>query len=153
MCLKFLLIFLTCVENLNENSLVEYLMINSLFDSLVLILSDPTLRGDLGHDVVVLIALLLNYRKYEGTNPYVVNLSILADELALNGYGQVISSSLIDFCRQYSLNLTEVQSASWFTSLSNIVGNMFISDELSDKTQIRSVANNTYFLTFLNNFH
>lgn len=109
-------------------------MINSLFDSLVLILSDPTLRGDLGHDVVVLITLLVNYRKHEGNNPYVVNLSILADELALNGYGQVISSSLIDFCRQYSLNLSEIQTSSWFTSLSNIVGNMFVSDDYYDKT-------------------
>lgn len=112
-------------------------MINSLFDSLIRLLSDPTMRGNYGHDVVVLITMLVNYRKYEETNPYIISLSILADELALNGYGQVISSSLIEYCRSYSLNLSEPQT-SWFSSLSNIVGQMFVSDEDCDKTsQIR----------------
>lgn len=33
--------------------------------------------------------LMVNYRKHEMTNPYTVNLSLLDDELILNGYGQV----------------------------------------------------------------
>ena len=33
--------------------------------------------------------LMVNYRKHEMTNPYTVQLSLLDDELILNGYGQV----------------------------------------------------------------
>jgi hypothetical protein len=49
-------------------------MINSLFDSLVKLLSDPVLRNFHGHEIVILLTLLVNYRKHEGTNPYVVQL-------------------------------------------------------------------------------
>lgn len=85
MCLKLFLVLVTGTNNVSHNILLEYIMMNSLFDSLIRLLSDPTLRAQHGHDVVILLTLLVNYRKYEATNPYVVQLSILADELALNG--------------------------------------------------------------------
>lgn len=88
MCLKLLLVLVTGTNNVSQNILLEYIMINSLFDSFVRLLSDPTLRAhnnNMVHDVVILLTLLVNYRKYEATNPYIVQLSILADELALNG--------------------------------------------------------------------
>lgn len=152
MCLKLLLVLLTGTDNVSQNVLLEYIMINSLFDSFVRLLSDPILRAQHGHDVVILLTLLVNYRKYEAANPYIVQLSILADELALNGYGQVISSSLIEFCRQYTQNLSEAQTSSWFSSLSNIVGNMFVSDEGYEKTQqIR--ANNALLLALYESVH
>lgn len=79
-----------------------------------------------------------------------MQLSILADEQALNGYGQVISNSLIEFCRQYSLTLPDVQPSSWFSSLSSIVGNMFVSDE-GQNQQIR--ANNALLLALYEAVH
>lgn len=149
LCLKLLLILVTGTDNVSQNVLLEYVMMNSLFESLVKLLSDPILRVDFGHDAVVLLTLLVNYRKHEG-NPYVVQLSILADEQALNGYGQVISNSLIEFCRQYSLTLPDVQPSSWFSSLSSIVGNMFVSDE-GQTQQIR--ANNALLLALYEAVH
>ncbi|XP_037027698.1 armadillo-like helical domain-containing protein 3 [Bradysia coprophila] len=151
MCLNLLLVLITGTNNVSQNILLEYIMINSLFDSFVRLLSDPTLRAQHGHDVVILLTLLVNYRKGERTNPYIVQLSILADELALNGYGQMISSSLIEFGRQYTKNMSEIQPSSWFSSLSNIVGNMFVSDEGCDREQIR--ANNALLLALYEAVH
>lgn len=79
-------VLVTGCNNVNQNILLEYIMINNrLFDSCVRLLSDPTLRQLHGHDVVILLTLLVNYRKNESANPYIVQLSILADELSLNG--------------------------------------------------------------------
>lgn len=64
----------------------------------------------------------------------------------------MISTSLIDFCRQYTQNLTEMHSSSWLSSLSNIVGNMFVSDEDCDRVQqIR--ANNALLLALYEAVH
>jgi hypothetical protein len=145
-CLKLLLIILTSTDNLNQNSLIEHLMVNNLFSSFIQIL-----ENEFSHEVVLLITLLVNYRKNEGTNPYVVQLSILADEFAMNSFGQIISSKLIEFCRCYSMDI-EGHSSSWLSSLSSIVGNMFISDDDTDKNlQIR--ANNSLLLALYENIH
>lgn len=64
----------------------------------------------------------------------------------------MISTSLIDFARQYTQNLSEIQPSSWFSSLSNIVGNMFVSDEGCDRVQqIR--ANNALLLALYEAVH
>ena len=151
-CLKLLLIILTGIDNLNQNVIIEQLMVHNLFSSFIRLLNDPDFHNcEFGNDVVLLVTLLVNYRKNEGTNPYVVQLSILADEYALNAFGQIISSKLVEFCRNYSLNL-EGHSTSWLSSLSSIVGNMFISDDDTDRTlQIR--ANNALLLALYENIH
>lgn len=169
--LKLWLVLVTGTDHVSQNVLLEYIMINnSIFDSLVNILSESQWRPRHGNDVVILLTLLVNYRKYEGaTNPYIVQLSLLADELALNGYSQVISAALIDFCRQYaSQNALDggqgngsaqtqghgssSSSSSWFSSLSNIVGNMFVSDEGVERVaQIR--ANNALLLALYEAIH
>ncbi|XP_018804172.1 PREDICTED: UPF0668 protein C10orf76 homolog [Bactrocera latifrons] len=152
MCLKLLLIIVTGTDNISQNVLLEYLTTYTLFDDFVRLLSDSTLRAQHGHDVVILLTVLVNYRKHEAANPYVVQLSILADEMALNGYGQMISQSLIDFCRQYMQSLSNVQSSSWFSSLSNIVGNMFVSDEGCERVQ-QIKANNGLLLALYEAVH
>uniref|UniRef100_A0ABI7WRL6 Armadillo like helical domain containing 3 n=2 Tax=Carnivora TaxID=33554 RepID=A0ABI7WRL6_FELCA len=91
------------------------------------ILSHPPSRREHGYDAVVLLALLVNYRKYESVNPYIVKLSIVDDEATLNGMGLVIAQALSEYNRQYKDKEEEHQSG-FFSALTNMVGSMFIAD-------------------------
>uniref|UniRef100_A0A8I5U825 Armadillo like helical domain containing 3 n=1 Tax=Pongo abelii TaxID=9601 RepID=A0A8I5U825_PONAB len=84
-------------------------MINSIFEAILQILSHPPSRREHGYDAVVLLALLVNYRKYEVTG--------------LLG-GQLLSFFLF---RQYKDKEEEHQSG-FFSALTNMVGSMFIAD-------------------------
>ncbi len=63
-------------------------------------------RSQHGHSAVLLLTILVQYRKYESANPYVLKLSILDQELALHGYGQVITSSLVSYTQGYEDSVT-----------------------------------------------
>lgn len=126
--LKFLLVLITATDNISQNTLLEYLMMNSIFEALIQILGHPTQRQVLGHDAALILTLLIQYRKYESANPYIVKLSILDDELALTGYAQVVSTLLADFNREYGKQGTETQTG-WFSALASMVGNMFVPEE------------------------
>ncbi|PVD29992.1 hypothetical protein C0Q70_09253 [Pomacea canaliculata] len=126
--LKLLLVFITAADNISQNTLLEYIMMNSVFEALIQILGHPTQRQVLGHDAALVLTLLVQYRKYESANPYVVKLSILDDELALTGYAQVVSTLLADFNREYERKSTEPQGG-WFSTLANMMGNMFVAEE------------------------
>lgn len=135
LCLKLLLLIVTGTDNVSQNTLLEYLMMNSIFETLIQLLTDASSRSQHGHDIVLLLTLLVNYRKHEAANPYIVKLSILDDQLALNGYGQVITASLSEFCHQFALQQSEAQASSWISSITNMVGSMFVSDESGFRTQ------------------
>lgn len=93
------------------------------------IISDPNIRHHFGCLGVQLISLLVQYRKSELVNPYVVKLSILDDELALTSFAQVISNSLSKYNMQYQQKLQEAETSGFFATLSNLVGNMFVGEE------------------------
>uniref|UniRef100_A0A673HMA3 UPF0668 protein C10orf76 homolog n=1 Tax=Sinocyclocheilus rhinocerous TaxID=307959 RepID=A0A673HMA3_9TELE len=102
-------------------------MINSIFEAILQILSDVSSRAQHGYDAVVLLALLVNYRKYESVNPYIVKLSIVDDEPTLDGMGMVIHHALTEYNRQYK-DKEEENQGGFFSTLSSMVGSMFIAD-------------------------
>ncbi|XP_060801499.1 armadillo-like helical domain-containing protein 3 [Amyelois transitella] len=133
MVLKLLLVIATGIDNIDDNPLVEYLMMNSLFEPLIQLLCTSTERQQHGYDVVMLLMCLVNYKKQESANPYIVKLSILDDELALNGYGQVITASLNDFVMSTFGGMQGGGGGGgWLSSLTSMVGGIFLT---SDDTQ------------------
>uniref|UniRef100_A0A3P9BMF1 Armadillo like helical domain containing 3 n=1 Tax=Maylandia zebra TaxID=106582 RepID=A0A3P9BMF1_9CICH len=115
LCLKLLLCLVTVTDNISQNTILEYVMINSIFEAILQILSDASSRGQHGYDAVVLLALLVNYRKYESVNPYIVKLSIVDDEPTL------------DVSMQYK-DKEEENQGGFFSTLTSMVGSMFIAD-------------------------
>jgi hypothetical protein len=103
-CLKLLLIILTSSDNLNDNILIENLMTDNLFDTLInlvhlnrLINTENSMKAsDILQDVILIIILLANYRKNESCNPYIVQLSILAEENILNSFCFLINNKLME---------------------------------------------------------
>lgn len=130
LALKVLLVISTVANNVSQNTLLEYLMMNSVFESIVQILANPVARYEHGYEALLLLTILVNYRKYESANPYIVKLSILDDELALNGLGHVISNILADFNGRYKAKQEEEKGSGWFSSITSMVGNMFVSDDV-----------------------
>ncbi|XP_047434715.1 armadillo-like helical domain-containing protein 3 [Mugil cephalus] len=127
LCLKLLLCLVTVTDNISQNTILEYVMINSIFEAILQILSDVSSRGQHGYDAVVLLALLVNYRKYESVNPYIVKLSIVDDEPTLDGMGMVVHQALTEYNRQYK-DKEEENQGGFFSTLTSMVGNMFIAD-------------------------
>ncbi|CAN8023637.1 unnamed protein product [Ixodes persulcatus] len=95
--LRFLLVLVTATENVSQNTLLEYIMMNCVFEAILRLLADKHSRAHCGYDAVLVLTILVSYRKYEAANPYIVKLSIVDNELALNGYGLVVSTALSEF--------------------------------------------------------
>ncbi|CAN7999267.1 unnamed protein product [Ixodes pacificus] len=126
--LRFLLVLVTATENVSQNTLLEYIMMNCVFEAILRLLADKHSRAHCGYDAVLVLTILVSYRKYEAANPYIVKLSIVDNELALNGYGLVVSTALSEFNRQFVQEQSEPQSG-LLSTVTNFVGTMFLADE------------------------
>jgi len=117
-------VILTCCTtmlNINENMLMDFMMSNgNLFDSIVqLLIRSPAAHG---YDICLLLALLLQYHKYDTSNTIIVRFSIFDDEVALNNLAQIIGSSLFEYNKAYDIERTANESSSWWNSLTTFVG-------------------------------
>merc|ERR1719209_934365 len=129
LCLKLLLDLASGTDNVSTNTLLEYLMINSVFESLIRLLTQSGLRSRHGRSAVTVLTLLVQYRKYDSSNPYILRLSILDQELSLHGYSQVVTGSLAEYTLAYEASLADGSGGGWFGAISNMVGNMFVSED------------------------
>ncbi|KAL3182862.1 hypothetical protein MRX96_006668 [Rhipicephalus microplus] len=115
--LRFLLVLVTATENVSNNTLLEYVMMNCVFEAILQLLADKHSRAHCGYDAVLVLTILVSYRKYEAANPYIVKLSIVDNELALNGYGMVFVQEQAE------------PQAGLLSTVTNFVGTMFLADE------------------------
>jgi len=60
-------------DNVNENPLLEYLMSDQLFDALIPLLNIHQQRHQNGYKIILLLTILLNYRKYEVNSYLIIN--------------------------------------------------------------------------------
>ncbi|ESN94986.1 hypothetical protein HELRODRAFT_186013 [Helobdella robusta] len=127
--LAVLMTFVTGTDNVSQNTLLEYLMMNSLFEAIVKLIAHASSRHHHGNDAVQLLSLLVQYRKNELINPYIVKLSILDDEMALTGLAQIVSTSLSKYNNQYQQKMLDAETSGFFATISNLVGNMFVGEE------------------------
>jgi len=152
LCLKLLLVIASGTDNVSANTLLEYLMINSVFESLVQLLSQTNQRVPHGASAVTVLTLLVQYRKYDSSNPYVLKLSILDQELALHGYSQVVTASLAGYTRSYEESMSENASGSWFGAITNMVGSMFVQEDLAVRNE-RMRSHNPALLALYETIH
>ncbi|XP_063726801.1 armadillo-like helical domain-containing protein 3 [Symsagittifera roscoffensis] len=129
---RLALVVATTKDNVNQNPMLDYFMRVSIFESLCELFSCGTAdRTDVGTDAVILLLILINYRKYDTANPYAVKLSILDNELALNGLGQIINKVLQDFNANYSTKQQQQDSnrGGFFFSVTNAVTNLLVGED------------------------
>ena len=129
LCLKLLLVLASGTDNVSTNTLLEYLMINTVFESLVRLLTVPGLRALHGRPAVTVLTLLLQYRKYDSSNPYILRLAILDQELSLHGYSQVVTASLADYTAAYEATVQEGGGGGWLGAFTTMVGSMLVSED------------------------
>jgi len=129
LCLQLLLVLASGTDNVSTNTLLEYLMINSVFESLVGLLGQAGERSKHGKSAVTVLTLLVQYRKYDSSNPYILKLSILDQEMVLHGYSQVVTGSLAEYTQAYEASVAEGTGTGWLGAITNMVGNMFVSED------------------------
>lgn len=158
--LDFILILVTWNDNLSDNIIVENLMSDHLFDAIITVTMTLTSRQVLGFKALLLLTLLVNFNKKideDGTqsiqtssspsdlltttssnsvalsNPYIVKLSIVHNEVALNGFAHVICSEFYEFNRKYEEKHPNIggkpSGGGIFSSLTHMMGSMFIGDD------------------------
>ncbi|RDD43523.1 UPF0668 protein C10orf76-like protein [Trichoplax sp. H2] len=126
--LKLLLILSTGRDNVSQNTMVEYLMLNNLFDCFMNILANPKLRRHLGYDTLLLLGILMNYRKYDTSNVYLLKLSALDDEVALRGMGAILYNMLSNRCSDFENSVVE-NSGGMLSQITGLIGSLFVSED------------------------
>ncbi|XP_054167117.1 armadillo-like helical domain-containing protein 3 [Oppia nitens] len=150
--IKFFLILVTTHENVNKNPLIDLLISDQLFDALIQTLNVHRQRHNYGYQMILLLTILLNYRKYESINPYIMKLSIVDDEVQLNGYARVISNELLVFNKNFHQINNESKPSGLFNTLTNMVGNMFIAEDNGIEANSLK-TNNAVLLAFYEAIH
>ncbi|XP_040574114.1 armadillo-like helical domain-containing protein 3 [Lepeophtheirus salmonis] len=127
-CLTLLLIFATGGSNVAitgspTNKFIISGKEEKLFKVLVHLLNDDETKEEHRTTSVLLLTILVQYRKHESENSFAVQLSLLDEEVALSAYSRIINSSLSEFVKVVEKMASN--SEGWLTYL---VSSMFVSE-------------------------
>eukprot|EP00048_Salpingoeca_helianthica_P018162 m.241064 g.241064 ORF g.241064 m.241064 type:complete len:657 (-) comp23915_c0_seq1:59-2029(-) len=126
--LNLLVVLATATDNVNENALLEYFMLHSIFETIALLLRTKDLRDMHGPVILFLLALLVNYRKHEAPNPYVAGLAETTDDVMLHGIGSVVLALLMSE-NSRCMGASPARSQSLLSSLGSLMSSLFVSSE------------------------
>lgn len=125
--LDFLLVLVTSQDDLQSNPFILHLMSDHLFDAFINVTVTLQSRQVLGFRALLLLTLLVNYKQGLEceVNPYIVKLSIVHNEVALNGFAHVICSEFYEFNKKYEEKNEIPKSGGIFSSLTHMVSILF----------------------------
>ncbi|CDW57376.1 DUF1741 domain containing protein [Trichuris trichiura] len=158
-CLDFLLSVVTCCENINENALIEFLITEDIFETLLVLLESTTERRLFGISVAIMLTFITNFRKSERNNQFMMSLSILDRDLALNGYSMALAGELNAMNLNFKREI-ESQKPNMLASVAHMFNQLFVStpEQQTPVVQINlsvllalyeAVHLNRYFITTL----
>eukprot|EP00052_Salpingoeca_macrocollata_P014022 m.109652 g.109652 ORF g.109652 m.109652 type:complete len:663 (-) comp19154_c0_seq1:83-2071(-) len=141
LALNLLMVFVTLTDNINNNCLLEYLMLHSLFEPFVEIMRYRESREQSGFHALCLLAILVNYHKYEAPNPYVRGLAELSDDVVLNAIGSVAVKTLSERSRRWSASAAP-RTEGFFGSMGRLVETLFVAadEEKCVRTTVSGAA-------------
>ncbi|KAI6650904.1 hypothetical protein LOD99_5744 [Oopsacas minuta] len=138
LCLKLMLLMLTAEQDVNDNAMLPFFMSTSVFEPLKQILARADLTDKHGYDSVLILTLLLSYKKNASSHPYVIKFSLLDDILTLNGLGCVISSALKEHISlEEKMFEKRQQSSGVMSRLGNYIGSFVPGQQRDDIIQVQ----------------
>ena len=108
-------------------------------------------RATHGSNAVLLLTLLVQFRKNSSTNPYLVKLSILDKELALHGYGQVITNSLVGYTQAYEASFAGSDIDFIITTVSKIKARLISLTSKANIAQLKVTKAQSFLLHMFQN--
>eukprot|EP00042_Codosiga_hollandica_P021745 m.77318 g.77318 ORF g.77318 m.77318 type:complete len:678 (+) comp50496_c0_seq2:10-2043(+) len=155
----------TATDNLNQNTFVEYLMITPIFDTLVHLVTAPSIEEDHAYQAITILAFLVNYRKHESRNPYTKRLAELTDQNVLVGLASVIIQELNTRNKQWTSQIAP-QTPGVMASFASMMSRWFVAEDEIGSVKLNFnrttgillafyeiVSHNPHFLTVLTHTH
>ncbi|XP_075591311.1 armadillo-like helical domain-containing protein 3 [Dermatophagoides farinae] len=155
--LKLLAILTASFSDINSNRFLENFMSNhQVFDGLINLFSasiDQQQQQQRQQQdelwILLLLTIFLNYQK-PNTNPYVMKLSIVDNDIVLNRYSRTITNHLMQFIVKYD-QLTNENKSGLLSSISNMVGTIFANED--NKNSSNGIVNNGITSKKFHTFH
>ncbi|XP_075676447.1 armadillo-like helical domain-containing protein 3 isoform X1 [Dermatophagoides pteronyssinus] len=149
--LKLLAIITTSFSDINSNRFLENFMSNHrIFDGLMNLFISANLNHSIAdkqqHDelwILLVLTIFLNYQK-PNTNPFMIKLSIVDNDIVLNRYSRTITNHLMQSIIKYDQLINENKTG-LFSSISNMVGTIFSNeDNINNSTMVNGITSKKF---------
>eukprot|EP00026_Physarum_polycephalum_P003890 Phypoly_transcript_03907.p1 GENE.Phypoly_transcript_03907~~Phypoly_transcript_03907.p1 ORF type:complete len:759 (+),score=84.53 Phypoly_transcript_03907:28-2277(+) len=135
--IQLLLVIVTAVDNINQNTLFEYFLKVDLFPTFTKVVLEGSIGLENEFHLLILVVILANYQKHEANNPYLAHLQNLDNPILLKAISNILSEVMAHVNRENTASPTQDPSAGMWNKLGSYVSS-FIYKPASD---INSASN------------